>query len=354
MNGSPGASLTAKLPGMRAEAASWNDLAVNNAPPSNDDDKWHVQIDADEVKIVSLDQLDDLFRLSLVDAETKVWQPGMAEWQPLRVIADLDEQPPPELKRSHPKPPSPRPAPVRSAPPPPQPPPSARPQSAPPRARSAPPPPRSAPPPPNRAPTPASFYPESISLAPAPLALVSPVAAFAAPQPSFVPSVVSYAPPRQQTSSGLGRLVVGLALVAGVGVTLYRNDLVQHAAHAMNQDALYARLEAALGGPAFGTVRALSQSPPIPAAPGAERHNIPAPLGDTTQAASPPAAAAAVIGNASSPPVVSLESLAQERKVSVSNPRPATAAVPAPAAAEPKSLPSPRPTAVAKPEPVNQ
>ena len=79
----------AKLPDMRAEAISWDDWSVSNPPPIVEDDKWHVEFEPNEVKIVSLEQLDDLFRLSIVDSETKVWQAGMAEWQPLRVIAGL-------------------------------------------------------------------------------------------------------------------------------------------------------------------------------------------------------------------------------------------------------------------------
>src|SRR3954463_2364581 len=101
---------------MRAEAVSWDDWTAVNVPPVVEEDKWHVALAPGEVKVVSLEQLDDLFRLSIVDAETKVWQNGMTEWQPLRVIADLDDAPDPEPKRTPPKPPSPR-----SAPPPPRP-----------------------------------------------------------------------------------------------------------------------------------------------------------------------------------------------------------------------------------------
>src|SRR3954469_6681866 len=103
---------------MRVEAVSWDDWSTSNAPPAQDADKWHVQLAPDEVKVVSLEQLDDLFRLSLVDSETHVWQTGMTEWQPLRVIAGLDEQPAPPPKRGPPKPPTrtvvmaPQPAPV--------------------------------------------------------------------------------------------------------------------------------------------------------------------------------------------------------------------------------------------------
>src|SRR5437868_1398659 len=91
---------------MSAEAVSWDDWSVSHPRPIADDEKWHVQLGPDEVKIVSLEQLDDLFRLSIVDSETQVWQSGMSQWQPLRVIAGLDEQPAPQAKRAPPKPPT--------------------------------------------------------------------------------------------------------------------------------------------------------------------------------------------------------------------------------------------------------
>jgi hypothetical protein len=86
---------------------------------------------------------------------------------------------------------------------------------------------------------------------------------------SVRPLVVSQAPAAAQGSSGFGRFLVGLALVAGVAVSLYRNDVLRDAAHSAHQDGLYARLEAALGGPAFGTLRgggnqvANASAPPI-------------------------------------------------------------------------------------------
>ncbi|MEO8903639.1 MAG: DUF4339 domain-containing protein, partial [Polyangiaceae bacterium] len=133
---------------MSVEAVSWDDGAAANAPPTQDGDKWHVAIAPDDVKVVSLEQLDDLFRLSIVDAETKVWQAGMTEWMPLRVIAGIDDDAPepPEPQRAHSRPPAPRSAPPapRSAPP--------APRSAPPAPRSASPAPRSAPPAPRSAP----------------------------------------------------------------------------------------------------------------------------------------------------------------------------------------------------------
>src|SRR3954452_9234697 len=92
---------------MMADAIDWDDSATVSGKPVPPDEAWHVAVAPDEVKVVSLEQLDDLFRLSLVDSETQVWQTGMTEWQPLRVIAGLEEPVPvPVPKRSPPKPPT--------------------------------------------------------------------------------------------------------------------------------------------------------------------------------------------------------------------------------------------------------
>src|SRR5450432_1955772 len=99
---------------MMAQAIDWDDSATVSGQPVPANEAWHVAVGPDDVKVVSLEQLDDMFRLSLVDSETKVWQPGMSEWVALGVVAGLDDKPAPP-KRTHPKPPSPR-----SAPPAPQ------------------------------------------------------------------------------------------------------------------------------------------------------------------------------------------------------------------------------------------
>jgi hypothetical protein len=292
---------------MRAEALSWDDWSVNNAPPIVEDDKWHVALAPGEVKIVSLEQLDDLFRLSIVDAETKVWQTGMSEWQPLRVIAGIDDEPAPEPKRSHPKPPSPR----SAAPPP-------RPKSV--------------------APAPAYAAPVSFALAPTEPSYVSPVAAvnqFA----SVRPLVVSQAPRPAQRGGSFGRFLVGLAVVTGIGISLYRNGIVREAASSLHRDALYARLETALGGPAFGTLRAVEQNAAAAAAlhlPETPNAATLAPASDRTPVS---AAVATDPGTApnhgGTPPVVSLESLTTERAGSQKPKTDTTMVVPA---ATPKSV----------------
>jgi GYF domain 2 len=209
---------------MRAEAVSWDDWSAVNQPPIVEDDKWHVALAPGEVKVVSLEQLDDLFRLSIVDAETKVWQNGMSEWQPLRVIADLDDVPVAEPKRTYPKPPSPR-----SAPPPP------RPQSL----------------------APAPAFAEPFGLAATQPAFVTPIAI--QPIASVRPLTVSTRAPAPRRGGDFGRLLIALSLVAGVGVSLYRNGVLHDVAQSTHRESLFARLESALGGPSFGTLRAVEQ-----------------------------------------------------------------------------------------------
>src|SRR5687768_891175 len=59
-----------------------------------DDDLWHVRLAPDDVKQLTLEQLDDLFRLEVIEASTLIWQPGMTEWLPLSVVAGLGEEDP--------------------------------------------------------------------------------------------------------------------------------------------------------------------------------------------------------------------------------------------------------------------
>jgi hypothetical protein len=75
-----------------------------------DNEIWHVLIDADDMKRMNVEQLDDAFRLSLVDASTLVWKAGMKTWQRLGAVAGIDS----DDGKSHapPPPPAPRPAPA--------------------------------------------------------------------------------------------------------------------------------------------------------------------------------------------------------------------------------------------------
>jgi hypothetical protein len=66
------------------------------APPvAEPEDMYAVLLGPNEVKQMSLDQLNDAYRLSIVDNETNVWQPGFAEWQPLGALLGESEAPAP-------------------------------------------------------------------------------------------------------------------------------------------------------------------------------------------------------------------------------------------------------------------
>ena len=330
-----------------AEAVDWEDSATVSGKPVAPEDAWHVAVAHDDVKVVSLEQLDDMFRLSLVDAETRVWQPGMSEWVALGEVAGIEEAPPPPPKRSYPAPPSPR-----SAPPPPQ--------------RLAPPAPRSV------APNP--FYAEPLK----PVSHAAPVkplpsfapAAFAqtAPMTSVRPLVVSHNPyPLPRKGGGFGRFIVGLALLSGVGVSLYRNDVLRDAARSLHQEGLYAQLEQRLGGPSFGTVRSVEQSTASMGADaltltsilGGGAHTAPvatslnAALASDVSTPTPKPAETTANTTGSAPPVVSLESLGTEKgaknEVQAALPQtgaPATAPVKPSVAASfvstPKAAPAPK------------
>ena len=275
------------------------------------EDLWHVRVAPDDVKILTLEQVDDLFRLEVIDEDTQLWQEGMTEWLPLRVVAGLDDEeapslppisaPPPRspaLAQTAPWPPpaavSQRPLPPATLPPPP----SARPPMSRPPAPPA---------PPSRAPAPASNWPSPIAATqpasnfPSPLAATQPVSSFPAPigssrppltrppppgsipvpgamrsQPpsaraavsaSFAPAPSSFMPlgvpavaasfsPRTRTSR-VELALIGLAMLAGLGVSLHRNGTVQGALASAGQTAAYENLEKSLGGPGFGTPRAV-------------------------------------------------------------------------------------------------
>lgn len=80
-----------------------------------DNEIWHVLIASDDMKRMNVDQLDDAFRLSLVDASTMVWKAGMKTWQRLGAVAGIEDEQPVALvtRRAPPAPPRPiaRPAP---------------------------------------------------------------------------------------------------------------------------------------------------------------------------------------------------------------------------------------------------
>jgi hypothetical protein len=259
---------------------------------------WHVRFGPDEVKQLTLEQLDDLFRLDVISADTQIWQPGMDEWLPLSVVAGLGEEAPESANISVPPPP---PSVRRVASttqnvwPPPAAPASFRPPIAPGSLPPAPPRPRAVgsrpPPPPSSRPnaplsSTVNSWPPAAAWSDPPPARAG-VSGFAptvaAGSTPFKPPVVAaLAPPPvmfedtapRARRAGSGAWVVVLSVVVGLGVTLYRNDLVHAAAGSLGQSATVLKLESALGGPGFGTPRAVErmmtrpkvelESPPSP------------------------------------------------------------------------------------------
>ena len=199
---------------------------------------------AGEVKVLTLEQIDDLFRIEIIDGDTLVRQDGTEQWLPLRVVAGLDDE------ASEPAAAAPAPA-VRSAPPPPV-------RSAPPPSvRSAPPPPPAPLPAPTTAPfthSPSFVPPPAMARSMPPSAPPPPVAPPIIPRPAPLPFTPPAVLPR---ASRVEPLLIGLAALLGVVLTLQRNGVVATLAASAGQTAAYIKLEKALGGPAPGTPRAV-------------------------------------------------------------------------------------------------
>jgi len=323
---------------------------------NEDDDLWHVKVASDDVKLMTLEQLDDAYRLSIIDGETSVWKRGMREWRPLSVVAGLEEDadvgdaaPKPAAVRSGlqekpsawslagamPTQPPPRPsAPPRSTSSVPA---RAMPAAAPPPpVRSYPPPPRLniTHPPPAPASRPAPPYSSLDSLAasrrlPDPEPAAPPVAA-AAPATAHVQTVLPPSPEtwnsvstpplaqsvaphgsRSKRAERLGGALLVLAVLGGTSVSLYRNDLLLTVAQKAHVEHQFLQAEQRyLGGPSFGMLRSLApgaeQSPAEAAAtplrPGAPS-NATIPTASPTPAAPEPAAppAPATAGSTPSP-----------------------------------------------------
>jgi hypothetical protein len=279
-----------------------------------EEERWHVRLAPGEIKLLTLEQIDDLFRLEMIDGDTLLRQEGTEDWQRLRVVAGLEDDAPaptaaPEPVRSAPPPPSHRapapqsapPAPVRSAP-----------SAPPPPVRSAPPSPTAPPPPSAQPPTVTSARPPAVSGAPPPPPTPLPPPREAAPfahSPSFAPPAVSsrapvhrapppppppsaapsalsahppsystppsivpsYAPPAVASiaplsvtppalaarPSRLESTLIGVAALVGLLIALHRNGVVAALFASAGQSAAYAKLETALGGPGSGTPRAV-------------------------------------------------------------------------------------------------
>jgi hypothetical protein len=151
-----------------------------------------------------------------------------------------------------------------------------------------------------------------------------------APKPAPVQPAVTYRLPESvrpitiseiytaERGGGFGRFVLSLALIAGLAVTLYRNDVVRDVAKTAKLEAVYAKVEKALGGPGFGTPQSLDRlapaaaAEPIADAP-AEEPSLAAAITLPKPAPATPAAPKAPTAADGSPKVVSLDSLPVEK-----------------------------------------
>ncbi|WP_437735092.1 DUF4339 domain-containing protein [Sorangium sp. So ce1335] len=241
---------------------------------------WHVAIAPDDIKVLTLDKLDDLFRLDLIDESTKIWRPGMATWQPLGIVAGLEPETP-EPPRAPGRPGAGRPGPVipramdsddptpvvtslsasallgpvdsftnivtRTE------------VAAPPAAVLAAS--RPTPPPPQPQMLATMVLPDALTPAPqrmAPLALPDVMA----PAPQVLPTSqhdTIRTGPRARGTGRAQRVTVALSIVAGLTLTLYRNDVLLDAARSAGRENEYQRIESVIGGPGFGTPRSLEK-----------------------------------------------------------------------------------------------
>jgi uncharacterized protein DUF4339 len=228
---------------------------------SDKDELWRVRIAPGDEKVLTLEQIDDLYRLDVIDENTLLWQAGMSEWLPLKVVAGLDSDESAAAPAPLPTAPAQlpvvttQPAATSQLPRPPTPPPPLR--AAPLQSEL---PPAVAPirrntlmvgwtagpafdPPP---PTP-SAAPSQFSVAPAGLPLVA--VAYVPPAPP-APAPQAAAPLAPARASRAEFALLGLAALLGLLLTLHRNGALFTLSSAGAES-----LEASLGGPGFGTPR---------------------------------------------------------------------------------------------------
>ena len=68
-----------------------NYSASNGAGAPASGDVWFVAVASDDIKQMSIEQLDEAFRLGIISAQTAVWTEGMEAWAPLGEVADLGD-----------------------------------------------------------------------------------------------------------------------------------------------------------------------------------------------------------------------------------------------------------------------
>jgi hypothetical protein len=66
--------------------------AASEDRTTGSEDVWFVAVASDDIKQMSIDQLDEAFRLGVISGETPVWTEGMETWAPLAEVAELDAE----------------------------------------------------------------------------------------------------------------------------------------------------------------------------------------------------------------------------------------------------------------------
>ena len=168
----------------------WSQLSTLIGPIEDEkpDDHWYALMAPGDVRSLSLEQLDDFFRLEVVSEHTLLWQPGMAQWLPLGTIAGIEPSAPVSTSSAVPS---------------------------------------------------VTHGTHDYALSAPPLAL-------------------SISAPEQKHAKR--SWLLRTAIAAGLLLTLYRNDVFYSAAQAAKQQSQYARAERrVLGGPQFGTSRSVDK-----------------------------------------------------------------------------------------------
>ena len=185
---------------------AWVKLAslIGDEGSQESEDVWYVATAPGEVKQLTLEKLDDYYRYDIIDERTLIWKEGMAQWLPLGTVAGIA-------------------APATTS----------------------------------------VAYASVTPIKPAPAFTPS---VFPTAAPAYTPSVFPTAPPLAMSiapppaRSGAERWLLRFAVAAGLLLTLQRNDVLFSAAQASKQQAYYTQLERRyLGGPQFGTARNVEQ-----------------------------------------------------------------------------------------------
>jgi hypothetical protein len=180
----------------------WAQLSCLIGADEPAEESWYALMGPGDVRTLSLEQLDDFYRLDVINEHTPLWQPGMTQWLPLGMVAGIE---PATATHAAPAVTTTQPAPAVTA---------------------------------------TRQVPVVTATQPAPTSVTT----------SEAPLYFSIPAPEVKRGSWPLRL----AVAAGLLITLFRNDVAYSVAQAANQRGQYVAAEKqVLGGPSFGTPRAV-------------------------------------------------------------------------------------------------